>query len=83
LRRVAGLPPAEARTVTARLSRAIKAEGEREQFYSVRVEGGEAVPVFKQSGDITSIAYANGYIMIPIGTKLMDAGSEVMVYLFD
>jgi molybdopterin molybdotransferase len=82
LRRVAGLPPAEERTTKAKLSRAIKAEGEREQFYSVRVEGGEAVPVFKQSGDITSMAYANGYIIIPIGTKMLEAGSEVTVYLF-
>ena len=83
LRRVAGLPPAEERTVVARLSRVIKAEGEREQFYSVRVEGGEAVPVFKQSGDITSMAYANGYIIIPIGAKMLEAGDEVTVYLFD
>ena len=82
LRRVAGLPPAEERIVVARLSRPIKAEGEREQFYSVRVEGGEAVPVFKQSGDITSMAYANGYIIIPIGTQLLEAGDEVTVYLF-
>lgn len=83
LRKVAGLPPAEERTVKARLSWAIKAEGEREQFYSVRVEGGEAVPVFKQSGDITSMAYANGYIIIPIGTQLLEAGDEVTVYLFN
>jgi molybdopterin biosynthesis enzyme len=82
LRKVAGLPTAEVRTVKARLSRPIKAEGEREQFYSVRVEGGEAVPVFKQSGDITSMAYANGYIIIPIGTQLLEAGAEVTVYLF-
>jgi molybdopterin biosynthesis enzyme len=68
--------------VVARLSRPIKAEGEREQFYSVRVEGGEAVPVFKQSGDITSMAYANGYIIIPIGTKLLEAGTDVTVHLF-
>ena len=83
LRRAAGLPPAEARTVIARLSRDISAEGEREQFYSVRVKGGEAVPVFKQSGDITSMAYANGYIIIPICTKLIDKGSDITVYLFD
>jgi molybdenum cofactor synthesis domain-containing protein len=83
LRRAAGLPPVEVRTVVARLSRPIKAEGEREQFYSVRVEGSEAVPVFKQSGDITSMAYANGYIIIPIGTRLLEAGAEVTVYLFN
>jgi molybdenum cofactor synthesis domain-containing protein len=83
LRKAAGLPPTEVRTVVARLSQPIKAEGEREQFYSVRVEGGEAVPVFKQSGDITSMAYANGYIIIPIGTKLLEAGTEVTVYPFN
>jgi molybdenum cofactor synthesis domain-containing protein len=83
LRKAAGLPPVEVRTITAGLSQAIKAEGEREQFYSVHVEGGEAVPVFKQSGDITSMAYANGYIIIPIGTKLLEAGTEVTVHLFD
>ncbi len=82
LRRIAGLPPADVRTVKAKLSSSIKAEGEREQFYSIRVEGNAAVPVFKQSGDITSMAYANGYIIIPIGTQLMEAGSEVTVYLF-
>jgi len=82
LRRVAGLPPGESRIVKARLSRAIKTDGEREQFYSVRVEGGEAVPVFKQSGDITSMTYANGYVIIPIGTQLIEAGSDVTVYLF-
>jgi len=81
LRKVAGLPPAEQRTVKARLSRQVKADGEREQFYSVRVEGGEAIPVFKQSGDITSMAYANGYIIIPIGTSLINAGTEVTVHL--
>jgi len=81
LRKVACLPTAEERTVKARLSRPIKAEGEREQFYSVYVEKGEAVPVFKQSGDITSMAFANGYIIIPIGTKLLEAGTEVTVYL--
>jgi molybdopterin molybdotransferase len=81
LRKMAGLPMAEERTMKARLCRPIKAEGEREQFYSVHVEKDEAVPVFKQSGDITSMAYANGYIIIPIGTKLLDSGTEVTVYL--
>jgi molybdopterin molybdotransferase len=82
LRRMAGLPPAEDKTVKARLSRSINAEGEREQFYSVRVEANEAIPVFKQSGDITSMAYANGYIIIPIGTRQLEAGSEITVHLF-
>jgi len=81
LRRIAGLPPAEQKMVKTRLSKAVKGDGEREQFYTVSVEGGQAVPVFKQSGDITSMAYANGYIIIPIGTKFLEAGAEVTVYL--
>jgi molybdopterin molybdotransferase len=81
LRKVAGLPAAEQRIVKAKLSKSIKADGEREQFYTVRIEGGEAIPAFKQSGDITSMAYANGYIIIPIGTRLIDAGTEVTVHL--
>jgi molybdenum cofactor synthesis domain-containing protein len=82
LRKLARLHPAEDITIVAKLSRSIKSEGEREQFYSVRVEGGEAIPVFKQSGDITSMAYANGYIIIPIGTKSLDVGSNVTIHLF-
>jgi molybdenum cofactor synthesis domain-containing protein len=82
LRKIAGLQPLEDRMVVAKLSRAVKGDGEREQFYSVRVEGSEAVPVFKQSGDITSMAYANGYIIIPIGMKMIEKGSEVSVHLF-
>ena len=82
LRRIAGLPPVEERKLKAKLAQPIKAEGEREQFYSVRVEEGKAIPVFKQSGDITSMAYANGYIIIPIGIKMLEAGDEVTVNLF-
>jgi molybdopterin biosynthesis enzyme len=29
------------------------------------------------------MAYANGYIIIPIGTQLLEAGDEVNVYLFN
>lgn len=83
LRKKAGLPPAEMKVLKSRLSKGIRADGEREQFYTVRIEGAEAVPVFKQSGDISSMAMADGYIIIPVGTKLLEAGSEVTVYLFD
>ena len=83
LRKVAGLPSVEPKTVKAKLSRAVKGDGEREQFYTVRVEGEKAVPVFKASGDITSMAHANGYIIIPIGTILLDADTQVTVYLLN
>jgi len=54
----------------------------RHQFYTVRVENGAAVPAFKASGDITSMAYADGYIEIPAQTDVVEAGELVDVTLF-
>ncbi len=82
LRKMAGLPPAEPRSIKVRLKKGVHGDGEREQFYTVRLDEGRAVPVFKQSGDITSMAHADGYIIIPIGTRLLEEGAEVTVYLF-
>jgi len=81
LRKVAGLPPAEPRMVRARLGGKVIASSGREQFLTVRLEGGAAVPVFKQSGDITSMANADGYIIVPIGVDVIEEGEEVAVTL--
>ena len=82
LRRLARLPQQIVRTVNMPLStRVISAPG-RHQFYSVRVENGEAVPAFKASGDITSMSQADGYIEIPADMESVDAGTIVQVTLF-
>lgn len=81
LRRLAGLPPAEPRVAKARLARAVKNTSGREQFLTVRLEEGVAVPVFKQSGDITSMANADGYIILPINADVLEEGAEVTVTL--
>jgi molybdopterin biosynthesis enzyme len=54
----------------------------RHQFYTVRVENGRALPAFKASGDITSMAHADGYIEIPAQTDIVEAGEIVEVKLF-
>ena len=41
-----------------------------------------AVPAFKASGDITSMAQADGYIEIPAQTDIVEAGEMVDVKLF-
>ena len=41
-----------------------------------------AVPAFKASGDITSMAQADGYIEIPAQTDVVEAGEIVDVRLF-
>jgi molybdopterin molybdotransferase len=82
LRALARLPPSDPRTVRRPLARRITSTPGRHQFYTVRLEAGQAVPAFKASGDITSMAHADGYVQIPAGVAVVEAGAEVEVTLF-
>ena len=82
LRRMAGLPEHRPHVVRLPLSRRIVSTTGRHQFYTVRLEGGMAVPAFKGSGDITSMSKADGYIEIPAQTDIVEAGETVDVKLF-
>jgi molybdopterin molybdotransferase len=82
LRRVARLPDYQPHVVRAPLARRIVSTTGRHQFYTVRIEGGMAVPAFKASGDITSMSLADGYIEIPAQTDIVEAGEHVDVKLF-
>jgi len=46
------------------------------------VDGDVVHPAFKESGAITSMADADGYIEIPANTDLLDRGEDVEVVLF-
>jgi len=81
-RKMAHLPPRKGETVEARLSRRVPGSVGRRQFLTVRIEGGEAVPVFKESGAITSVADADGYIEIAQNIDLLEKGEPVTVTLF-
>ena len=80
--RMAHLPPPVQRVVTARLSDAVTSPAGRHQVYPVRLEGEEAVPVFKTSGEITSLARADGFFEIPSEVDRVEAGAIVDVVLF-
>ena len=82
LRRMAHLPPYQARTIQVPLSQRIVSTTGRHQFYTVRIVGGEAQPAFKASGDITSMSQADGYIEIPAQTDIVEKGQKVEVKLF-
>jgi molybdopterin molybdotransferase len=82
LRRIARLPDYEPRTVRLQLARRIVSTTGRHQFYTVRIDKGAALPAFKASGDITSMAQADGYIEIPAHTDIVEAGELVDVKLF-
>jgi molybdopterin biosynthesis enzyme len=82
LRAIARWPAWAPRTVTLPLARRITSGPGRMQFYMVRVVDGRAEPAFKASGDITSMAHADGYVSIPEATELVEAGTLVEVTLY-
>jgi len=82
IRKMAHLPPRIGENVEAKLSRRVPGSVGRRQFLTVRIEGSEAVPVFKESGAITSIAEADGYIEIAENIDLLEKGEPVTVTLF-
>jgi len=82
LRKVARLPEWTPVTLQLPLARRIVSTTGRHQFFTVRVVDGLAEPAFKASGDITSMAHADGYIEIPAQTDVVEAGTTVTVKLF-
>lgn len=82
LRTTARLPTYPPRTVVAPLAKRIVSQAGRHQFYTVRLEGGLAVPAFKASGDITSLSKADGYIEILSEQSIVEEGAPVTVTIF-
>ena len=82
LRTLARLPAYEPRVVTAPLAKKVSSSVGRTQFYTVRLVNGAAEPAFKASGDITSMANADGYIEIAADVAFIEAGAHVDVVLF-
>jgi len=79
---MARLPDYQPHTVQLPLARRVVSTTGRHQFYTVRIADGTAVPAFKASGDITSMAHADGYFEIPAQTDIVEAGEIVDVKLF-
>ena len=82
LRVMGHLPPWTPQIVSLPLARRVVSTTGRHQFYTVRIRDGRAEPAFKASGDITSMAAADGYIEIPAQTDVVEAGEIVDVRLF-
>jgi molybdopterin molybdotransferase len=82
LRKMARLPEYRPQVIRVPLARRVVSTTGRHQFYTVRVENGMAEPAFKASGDITSMALADGYIEIPVRVDVVEAGELVDVKLF-
>jgi len=83
VRKMARLPPKRPRTVKAKMGARIVSASGREQFLTVKIKSGVAYPVFKASGDITSLADADGYIILPVNLDVIEKGEEVTITLFE
>lgn len=82
LRAMARLPARPPRVLELPLSEAIVSPKGRVEFHTVRVEEGLAVPAFKESSAITSMAHADGYVEIPADVERLEKGDRVRVVLF-
>lgn len=82
LRKLAHLPTPRTGGVELPMARRYTSTTGRHQYLPVRIEGGEVAPVFKESGAITSMADAEGYIEIPANVDLVEKGERVLVKFF-
>lgn len=82
LRKLAHLTETRTGGVELPMSRRYTSTVGRHQYLPVRVEHGEVVPAFKESGAITSMADAEGYIEIPANVDLVEKGERVLVKFF-
>ena len=81
VRKMAHLPAGNKAEVAAKLGESIKGAAGRVMFLPVRLEGNKVYSVFKDSGAITSVARADGYVVVPQDTELPE-GAGVSVTLF-
>jgi molybdenum cofactor synthesis domain-containing protein len=83
VRQIGRLPPEHQNTVFVKISKRIVSASGRQQFLTVRIRNGIAYPVYKHSGAITSMAIADGYIILPVNLDVIEEGETVEVTLFE
>jgi len=83
LRKLSGMKASEESVKTFKLSERFHSSKGRVQYALVRVDGGYAHPIFRDSGAIASLAQADGYIEIPKNVEILHEGEDVQVFLFE
>jgi molybdopterin biosynthesis enzyme len=80
--KIGRIPERPKRVQKSRIASDVKLSPDRTTIMTVRVEGDRAVPAFKESSAITSMANADGYLIIPPRKKMLRKGSAVDVIEF-
>jgi molybdopterin molybdotransferase len=83
IRQMARLQQKTKKTMKIPLAKRVVSSSGRAQFLTVKIKNGQAYPVFKQSGAITSMTEADGYILLPINIDVVEKKQKVKVFLFD
>ncbi len=83
IRQMARLPPKTLRTRRLPLAKRVVSSTGRTQFLPVNIADEKAHPVFKQSGAITSMTEADGYVILPINVDVVEKNLVSKVFLFD
>lgn len=82
LKKLAGLDDFEKGRKLANLKlsrRCISARG-RQQYLLVKIKDDQAHPILKDSGAITSLAEADGYILIPKNVEIVEEGTYMDIF---
>ncbi len=80
--RIGRFPKRQKLIRTSRISSDVRVSSDRTTIMTVRIEGDRAVPAFKESSAITSMANADGYLIIPPMKRPLRKGSMVDVIEF-
>jgi len=83
LRRMAGLPSWEPKTLIAKLASRVHSSKGRLEYVPVNLKDGLAFPITKGSGAITTLSNAKGYVVVGETTEILDEGEEVDIIIFD
>lgn len=70
----------EVKTVEIELSRRYRPAKGRKHYLLVKIENNTAIPILKDSGAITSLAEADGFIEIGKNVEIVEKGTMVTVY---
>lgn len=82
VQKLAHHPPQSPRRVQVPLGERVASVPGRVWFLPVRLEGGRAIPTYKESAATTSLLGAVGYVEVPPDVEYLEAGDPVDVVLF-
>lgn len=82
LMELSGKPQMEHRTIELPLARRLHSSRGRIHYALVKIENNKVYPILKDSGAITSLADADGYIKVPKNVEILEEGSNVKVSPF-